>query len=58
MVFPSVYTHTHTEAWSRQGTLTLRVAFSRDQDKKIYVQDLIREDAEMTWNLIKVVHIT
>jgi NADPH-ferrihemoprotein reductase len=37
-----------------QGRIILRTAFSRDQPKKIYVQDLLKEDAAMVWELIQV----
>jgi sulfite reductase (NADPH) flavoprotein alpha-component len=37
-------------AWLADGTLTrLDTAFSRDQDKKIYVQDRMRESAAELW---------
>ncbi|KAF9528816.1 hypothetical protein CPB83DRAFT_766075 [Crepidotus variabilis] len=41
--------------YSSQQKLHYRVAFSRDQpegEKRIYVQDLIMEDAEHIWNVI------
>lgn len=40
------------EQWSRDGFVKLRTAFSRDQSYKIYVQDLIRADADELWSLI------
>lgn len=35
--------------WQAEGTLELHTAFSRDQKNKIYVQDRIREQAELVW---------
>ncbi|GAA5795345.1 hypothetical protein HPULCUR_000701 [Helicostylum pulchrum] len=35
-----------------QGKLKVLVAFSRDQEEKVYVQDRIREYASMIWDLI------
>ena len=46
-----------TEQWSNEGVLELRTAFSRDQNCKIYVQDLIVEDAKHLWNLLQVIII-
>lgn len=40
------------EHWVETGKLDLRTAFSRDQLRKIYVQDLIREDSERIWHLL------
>ena len=37
----------------REGKLTLRVAFSREQREKIYVQHLILQDASFLWGLIQ-----
>jgi len=37
----------------QDGRLVLRTAFSRDQPAKIYVQDLLCEDADKVWTLIK-----
>jgi NADPH-ferrihemoprotein reductase len=34
------------------GTLKLRVAFSRDQEKRHYVTHLMQEDSDMIWNVI------
>jgi sulfite reductase (NADPH) flavoprotein alpha-component len=36
-----------------QGHLTLRTAFSRDQPNKVYVQDLLKEDAVIVWDLLQ-----
>ena len=44
------------EQWSNEGVLELRTAFSRDQTHKIYVQDLIVEDAKHLWKLLEVIH--
>lgn len=37
------------EQWKQQGMLKLDLAFSRDQDYKIYVQDRMRESAAELW---------
>ena len=42
------------ESWSREGWLTLRTAFSRDQPQKRYVQDVMMEDSELIWKLVEV----
>ena len=40
-------------AWQSSGVLThLRVAFSRQQSKKVYVQHLLAQHADETWDLI------
>jgi NADPH-ferrihemoprotein reductase len=42
------------EEYERNGTLTkLNLAFSRDQEEKIYVTHLLKRDANMIWNLIQ-----
>lgn len=36
------------------GTLTkIHVAFSRDQEKKVYVQHLMKENKTEIWNLLE-----
>ena len=41
------------QEWYENGTLTkLHVAFSRDTAKKIYVQNMIRENAKHVWELV------
>lgn len=40
--------------WQKQGLLTeLSLAFSRDQGRKIYVQDLMREQGEKIWRWLE-----
>lgn len=34
------------------GTLKMRTAFSRDQPDKVYVTNLLREDADLIWQVI------
>ncbi len=42
------------EAWQAQGALTkLSLAFSRDQAKKVYVQDRMREQAADLWHWLQ-----
>ena len=43
------------ESWANPGGIltNLYVAFSRDQAKKIYVQDLLRQNGASTWDLIR-----
>ncbi|XP_063707533.1 NADPH--cytochrome P450 reductase [Culicoides brevitarsis] len=40
------------EEYERNGTLTLKLAFSRDQEKKVYVTHLLEQDADLVWNVI------
>ncbi|KAI9501085.1 hypothetical protein BX070DRAFT_195190 [Coemansia spiralis] len=40
------------EEWVAEDTLRLFCAFSRDQIAKLYVQDRIRQNAELMWSLI------
>lgn len=40
------------EQYSREGMLCLRVAFSRDQARKVYVQDLLQEDRSLIRQLL------
>ncbi|XP_017079507.2 NADPH--cytochrome P450 reductase [Drosophila eugracilis] len=43
---------TELEEWVKKGTLTLKAAFSRDQAKKVYVQHLLEQDADLIWKVI------
>lgn len=40
------------EDYVKRGVIKLRVAFSRDQDKKVYVTHLLQEDIDLLWNVI------
>ncbi|XP_067639113.1 NADPH--cytochrome P450 reductase isoform X3 [Eurosta solidaginis] len=40
------------EEFIKKGTLTLKIAFSRDQKEKIYVTHLIEKDADLIWNVL------
>lgn len=40
------------EQYVQNGTLTLKTAFSRDQQEKIYVTHLIEQDADLIWKVI------
>ncbi|MDR2200508.1 MAG: hypothetical protein LBN94_00110 [Puniceicoccales bacterium] len=45
------YYQSELENWQNSGDLTnLDLAFSRDQDRKIYVQDRIEEKGQEVWN--------
>lgn len=41
------------ESWQQDGVLKLYTAFSREQEKKIYVQDHLWEAREEVWQLIE-----
>ena len=40
------------EAWGTSGDITLFTAFSRQQAKKVYVQNRIQESDELIWRLL------
>ncbi|CAO1395159.1 unnamed protein product [Diamesa serratosioi] len=40
------------EEYSKKGSLNLKLAFSRDQDKKVYVTHLLEQDADLVWKVI------
>jgi sulfite reductase (NADPH) flavoprotein alpha-component len=45
---------TELQKYLKSGLLTqLDVAFSRDQQKKIYVQDRLRQNAEQVWQWLE-----
>ncbi|PVF92410.1 riboflavin synthase domain-like protein [Serendipita vermifera] len=46
------YYSTEWESFAQSGGLAFSVAFSRDQDKKVYVQHLIENDAKRIWELV------
>ncbi|XP_036383266.1 NADPH-dependent diflavin oxidoreductase 1 [Megalops cyprinoides] len=46
------YCRLEWEEMERAGQLTLFTAFSRDQEDKIYVQHLVKEQAALLWELI------
>ncbi|XP_029300133.1 NADPH-dependent diflavin oxidoreductase 1 [Cottoperca gobio] len=46
------YFRSEWEEIMKTGYLTLFTAFSRDQEEKVYVQDRVRENAELLWDLI------
>ncbi|XP_066157348.1 NADPH--cytochrome P450 reductase [Euwallacea fornicatus] len=41
------------EEYEKNGLLTLKVAFSRDQAHKVYVTHLIEKDADVIWNIFE-----
>jgi len=41
------------QAWSHRGLMKLHTAFSRAGDRKVYVQDLIREQGAAVWKLLE-----
>ncbi|XP_043948599.2 NADPH--cytochrome P450 reductase [Drosophila biarmipes] len=43
---------TELNEWVKSGILNLRAAFSRDQVKKVYVQHLLEQDADLIWTVI------
>lgn len=48
-----IYVHTQElNEYVQNGTLKLRVAFSRDQAEKIYVTNLLKEDTDLLWDVI------
>uniref|UniRef100_A0A670YNY4 NADPH-dependent diflavin oxidoreductase 1 n=1 Tax=Pseudonaja textilis TaxID=8673 RepID=A0A670YNY4_PSETE len=47
------YCQAEWEELVKKGLLVLFVAFSRDQEEKIYVQHRIREKAALVWELVK-----
>ncbi|XP_068430284.1 NADPH-dependent diflavin oxidoreductase 1 isoform X2 [Clinocottus analis] len=46
------YFRSEWEGMTKTGHLTLITAFSRDQDEKVYVQDRVKENAKLLWDLI------
>ncbi|XP_054468741.1 NADPH-dependent diflavin oxidoreductase 1 [Anoplopoma fimbria] len=46
------YFRSEWEEMMKTGHLNLFTAFSRDQEDKVYVQDRVREHAELLWDLI------
>nr|AAO24765.1 NADPH cytochrome P450 reductase [Anopheles gambiae] len=40
------------EDYSKRGIINLRVAFSRDQEKKVYVTHLLEQDSDLIWSVI------
>uniref|UniRef100_A0A3Q2YKF2 NADPH-dependent diflavin oxidoreductase 1 n=1 Tax=Hippocampus comes TaxID=109280 RepID=A0A3Q2YKF2_HIPCM len=46
------YFRSEWKEMSKAGQLTLFTAFSRDQEEKVYVQQRVRENAALVWDLI------
>ncbi|XP_036973433.1 NADPH-dependent diflavin oxidoreductase 1 [Acanthopagrus latus] len=46
------YFRSEWEEMMKAGHLSLFTAFSRDQEEKVYVQQRVRENAELLWDLI------
>ncbi|XP_069039695.1 NADPH-dependent diflavin oxidoreductase 1 isoform X2 [Lepisosteus oculatus] len=46
------YCRSEWEEMQKAGRLTLFTAFSRDQEEKVYVQHLVRQQAGLLWDLI------
>lgn len=40
------------DKYSSTGLLQLRIAFSRDQEKKVYVSHLLEQDSDLIWKII------
>ncbi|XP_061459688.1 NADPH-dependent diflavin oxidoreductase 1 isoform X3 [Rhineura floridana] len=47
------YCQSEWEELLERGFLALFVAFSRDQEEKVYVQHRIKEEEELVWDLVK-----
>eukprot|EP00192_Tetraselmis_astigmatica_P018663 CAMPEP_0117648332 /NCGR_PEP_ID=MMETSP0804-20121206/341_1 /TAXON_ID=1074897 /ORGANISM="Tetraselmis astigmatica, Strain CCMP880" /LENGTH=224 /DNA_ID=CAMNT_0005453913 /DNA_START=589 /DNA_END=1261 /DNA_ORIENTATION=- len=41
------------QQWHKERVINLRSAFSRNQGKKVYVQHLLREEADQVWKLLE-----
>lgn len=44
---------TTLEGWAADGYITLYTAFSRQQKRKVYVQDRLKESSELVWKLLQ-----